>query len=73
MSNPFKMKDKQQMDQSLKGQLVTEVVLPSLQKAASSVWDGWNDRTEPLPPAPQFGVRGCLEQWLSLIFGLQTP
>lgn len=25
------------------------------------------------PPAPQFGVEGSLEQWLSLIFGLQTP
>lgn len=40
MSNPFKMKDKQEMDQSLKGQSVTRVVLTSLRKAASSVWDG---------------------------------
>lgn len=40
MSNPFKVKDKQQMIQSLKGQSVTRMVLTSMWKAASSVWDG---------------------------------
>lgn len=49
MSNPFEMKGKQEMDQSLKGESVTRVVLTSLRKAASSVWDGWNDRREPSP------------------------
>lgn len=49
MSNPFKMKEKQEMDQSLKGESVTRVVLTSLRKAASSVWDGWNDRRELSP------------------------
>lgn len=63
MSNPFKMKDKQQMDQSLKGQSVTGVVLISLWKAVSS-WDGWNDRKEP-PPSTSV--------WWQGIFGLQTP
>lgn len=49
MSNPLKMKDKQDIDQSLKGQSVTRVVLTSLWKAVSSVWDGCNDRREPSP------------------------
>lgn len=57
MSNPFKMKDKKQMDQSPKGQSVTRVVLPSLQKAVSCVWGGWDDRREP-PPSTSVWCQG---------------
>lgn len=82
MSNPFKMKNKQETDRSLKGQSGTRAVLASLQKEAS-FGVGWRERVShhvpmgqaaherSFPPARCQGVPGA--RAATDFFGLQTP